>query len=219
MAATEFSTIQSVRIGESSCGAAEQGVRDICETSGAEQHHYALLLLALLTAFLSFGAAVGRSKPAAVALIGVGMAVLVIAFAIDHGSLSDKHGLDARYSQVEPETGGGYTLERLAGILAVAAGGLALILDADGLAVPRVRLPRRRTRSSSSDAEDDDGQLVLDEEDEREARRAEREAKRSTSDKPAGGGTRAGAGLRLAARRRRTARRKCEGCFESLPAI
>jgi hypothetical protein len=184
MAATEFSTIQSVRIGESSCGAAEQGVRDICETSGAEQHHYALLLLALLTAFLSFGAAVGRSKPAAIALIGAGVAVLVIAFAIDHGSLSDKHGLDARYSQVDPVTGGGYTLERLAGILAIAAGGLALILDADGLSLPSPRLPRR-TRSSGPSDDDGDGQLTLDEEEEREARRAEREAKRSTAEKPA----------------------------------
>jgi hypothetical protein len=187
MAATEFSTIQSVRIGESSCGAAEQGVRDICETSGAEQHHYALLLLAVLTAFLAFGAAVGRSRPAAVALVGVGVAVLVIAFAIDHSSLDDTHGLDARYSGVTPETGGGYTLERIAGFLALAAGGLALIVASGGVALPS--LPRRpaRLRSGSrsrAGSDDDADQLELDEEDEREARRAEREAKRSTAEKP-----------------------------------
>jgi hypothetical protein len=176
MAATEFSTIQSVKIGESSCGAAEQGVRDICETSGAEQHHYALLLLAVLTAFLAFGAAVGRSRPAALALIGAGIAVLVIALAIDHGSLNDTHGLDARYSDVSPETGGGYTLERIAGILAIVAGGFALIMDSRGLSLPA--LPRRR-RSSSGD---EDPQLELDEEEEREARRAERDAKRSAQD-------------------------------------
>jgi hypothetical protein len=185
MVATEFSTIQSVKIGESSCGAAEQGVRDICETSGGEQHHYALLLLALLTLFLSFGAAIGRSRPAAFALIGVGIAVLVIALAIDAGSLDDKHGLDARYSDVSPETGGGYTLERIAGILAIVAGGFALILDADGISLPS--RPRRR-RSSSDASDSDDPQLTLDEEEEREARRAEREAKRSSDAEPEASG-------------------------------
>jgi hypothetical protein len=176
MVLTEFSTIQSIRIGESSCGATEQGVQDICETSGAEQHHYALLLLAVLTALLTFGAAIGRSRPAALALILTGVAVLVIAFAIDHGSLNDKHGLDARYSDVVPETGGGYTLERIAGFLAIVAGGLSLIFASGGVRLPSPRLPRRKASSG-----DDDPQLSLSEDDEREARRAEREAKRSDS--------------------------------------
>jgi hypothetical protein len=164
-----------VRIGASSCGATEQGVRDICETTGAEQHHWALLLVAALTAVLAFGAAIGRSKPAAVGLVGAGVAVLVIALAIDRGSLGDTHNLEARYAQVKAETGGAYTLELIAGALAIGAGGLAIALDAGWLAgasVPRLR----RRRLVAEDV--DDEFFEEDAEDEREGRRARREEKR-----------------------------------------
>jgi hypothetical protein len=140
LVATEFSTIQTVRVGESSCGATEASVRDICETTGSEQHHWALLLLGVVTLLLVFGAAIGRSRPAAVGLIVMGVTVLVIAFAIDHGSLDDTHGLEARYANVKPEAGGGYTLERIGGVLAIVAGGLALVLgETRGSASSRAR--------------------------------------------------------------------------------
>jgi len=149
MVATEFSTIQSVRIGESTCGAADQDVRNICDTSGAEAHNWSLLVLGLLTALLAFGAAVGRSRPAAVALGVVGVIVLAIALLIDRPDLDNLHNIDARYNDAEAQTGGGYTLEILAGALALLACGVALLRE-------RLRPQdeiRRRDRPPAADAE------------------------------------------------------------------
>ena len=131
MIATEFSTIQSVRIGDSTCGAAEDRLRDVCSTGGGEQHNWSLLVLGLLTMLLAFGAAIGRSKPAALALGFVGLVVLFVALVLDRPTLDDKRGLEVYFGEAgtKPETGGGYTLELIAGALALVACGLALLRD------------------------------------------------------------------------------------------
>ena len=151
MVATEFSTIQSVRIGESTCGAAEERLRDVCETGGGEQHNWSLLVLGVLTVLLAFGAAVGRSRPAAVALGLVGVVVLFVALVLDRPTLDDKRGLEVFFGErgTDPQTGGGYTLEILAGVLALLACGAALLRE-------RVRPQdqiRRRDRPPAADAE------------------------------------------------------------------
>jgi peptidoglycan/LPS O-acetylase OafA/YrhL len=141
MVATEFSTIQSVRIGESTCGAAEKSVRDVCHTTGGEQHNYSLLVLGAFAALLAFGAAVGRSRPAALALGALGVVVLAIALLLDRPTLGDRRGLEVLFGEARtrPQTGGAYTLELIAGGLAVIAAGLAL-------ARGRLRVPARRAR-------------------------------------------------------------------------
>jgi hypothetical protein len=152
MVATEFSTIQSVRIGESTCGAAEQRLRDICQTGGGEQHNYALLVLGVFAALLAFGAAVGRSRPAALALLGVGVVVLAIALLGDRPTLNDRRGLEVYYGEAgtRGERGGGYTLELIAGALAVLAGTVALLWErVPRVPLPRVRLARRRSSGAS----------------------------------------------------------------------
>jgi hypothetical protein len=126
MIATEFSTIQSIRIGESTCGAADAEVQDVCSTSGGDQHGYALIALGLLCGLLAIGAAVGRSRPAALGLIFVGVVVLLLALLLDRPTLDDTRGLEARYNDVAAQTGGGFTLELIAGALALAAGLVAL---------------------------------------------------------------------------------------------
>jgi LPXTG-motif cell wall-anchored protein len=132
MVATEFSTIQSVRIGDSTCGAAEERLRSICSTTGGEQHNYALLVLGLFAALLAFGAAVGRSRPAALALLFVGVLVLGIALVGDHPTLDDRRGLEVYYGEAgtRGERGGGYTLELIAAALAIVSAGIALAWDA-----------------------------------------------------------------------------------------
>jgi peptidoglycan/LPS O-acetylase OafA/YrhL len=147
MILTEFSTIQSVRIGESTCGAAEQRLRDVCSTGGGEQHDWALLVLGIFAALLAFGAAVGRSKPAALALGAVGLIVLFVALVLDHPTLDDKRGLEIYFGEAgtKPQTGGGYTLELIAGVLAVVAAGLALLRE-------RV-MPQRESRRERRERE------------------------------------------------------------------
>jgi hypothetical protein len=149
MVATEFSTIQSVRIGESTCGAAEERLRAICSTSGGDQHNYALLVLGLFAVLLAFGAAVGRSKPAAVALFGVGAVVLLIALLLDAPTFDNRRGLEVYYGEAgtRGQRGGAFVLELIAAALAVTAAAVALWWDR--LWVPRVRLPRRRSAEAS----------------------------------------------------------------------
>jgi hypothetical protein len=150
MVLTEFSTIQSVRIGESTCGAADNDVRDLCQTTGGDAHGWSLIALAVLTGLLAFGAAAGRSRPAAYALMAIGVVVVGIALILDHPKLNDTRGLETRYSQVKAQTGGGYTLEFIAAGLALGAGGLALARER---LAPRALGPRRRGDAEASEAD------------------------------------------------------------------
>jgi hypothetical protein len=154
MVATEFSTIQSVRIGDSTCGAAEERLRDICSTSGGDQHNYALLVLGLFTALLAFGAAVGRSRPAALALMGVGVVVVVIAFVLDAPTFDNRRGLEVYYGEAgtRGERGGAFTLELIAAGLAVSAAAVALFWER--VRLPALRLPRRKAEGSAAASED-----------------------------------------------------------------
>jgi hypothetical protein len=154
MIATEFSTIQSVRIGDSTCGAAEERLRDVCSTSGGDQHNYALLVLGLFALVLSFGAAVGRSRPAALALLGIGVVVLLIALVLDAPTFDDRRGLEVYYGEAgtRGERGGAFVLELIAAGLAMAAAAVALLWGR--VRLPALRLPRRRGRSGASPSDD-----------------------------------------------------------------
>jgi LPXTG-motif cell wall-anchored protein len=128
MVATELSTIHSVRLGETTCGAADPADRDKCLTSGGDQHGYALIVLALLCALMTFGAVLGRSKPAAVALAVIGAVVLFVALVLDLPTLDSTRDLELKYTGVEPQTGGAFTLELIAGGLALLAAAAAWAL-------------------------------------------------------------------------------------------
>jgi hypothetical protein len=154
MIATEFSTIQSIKIGASTCEAADAEVQDVCSTSGGDQHGYALLGLGLLCALLTLGAAAGRSRPAAFGLLVIGVVVLLLALLLDRPTLDDLRGLETRYNDVDPQTGGGYTLELIAGVLALVTGGLALLRERRaGAADERARRTRRgRSEEAAADS-------------------------------------------------------------------
>ena len=117
---TELATLSYRTIGIGGC---ESRVNPgICTTSGADAHGHAFWLLALAVLVFSFGAAVGRSRPAALAVLGCGLIALGIALIGDMPGLDDKRGLDADYTQVEAHTGTAYAFELIGGVLAIAAG-------------------------------------------------------------------------------------------------
>src|SRR5205823_3666344 len=89
---------------------------------------FALLILAVVGLFMAWGAVVGRSRAAAIALACIGVAVLVIALAIDLPKLDEKRGLDVLYdpSSVTAHVGNAFKLELVGGVLFLLAGGLAL---------------------------------------------------------------------------------------------
>jgi hypothetical protein len=155
MVATEFSTIHEVKVGASTCGALDTAQqRDICDSTGIEQHGGALLVLGLFAAVLALGAGVGRSRPAAVALLAIGITVFAVALLLDRPTLDDTQDFTA-YADTVALTGGGYTLELIAGALAVLAAAVALLWErVPGVPVPRLRLPRRRS-SGAPDASDE----------------------------------------------------------------
>jgi hypothetical protein len=127
MIATEFSTVASVQVsGGPPCeDVANATAAEDCVKSGGEQHSYALILLALLVLAMAFGAALGASRPAALALVAVGAIVLAIALL---GDLPDARetGLVGQAYEARGEAGTGLVLEIVAGALAVVAGLLGL---------------------------------------------------------------------------------------------
>jgi hypothetical protein len=99
---------------------------DYCTTNAGDAHHHALWLVAAAVLLFGIGAAAGRSRPAALALLACGVAVLVIAIGFDMPSFDDKRDLDILYENVKGHQGAAFRLELIGGILAVAAGLAAL---------------------------------------------------------------------------------------------
>jgi hypothetical protein len=133
MIATEFSTISEVRL--SSIAGCDQlpvttpsNVRDACSLSGHQHHHWALLILGVVTIVMTLGLVLGRSTPAAIALIAIGLAVLVvIALIIDRPTIDDTRGLDVIFQHPRGVAGSGFHLELIAGALAVMTGLVQLV--------------------------------------------------------------------------------------------
>ena len=127
MIVSEFSTISYVKISSiASCSdlpaTTSSKVRDACSLSGHEQHHWALLILGLVAIAMAIGSAAGRSRPAAFALFVIGLVVLGIALIGDSGTIHKTRGLDIFFEHPKGVAGAGYSLEILAGALAVLAG-------------------------------------------------------------------------------------------------
>ena len=123
MVATEFATIRSVQVLTASCAdLADPDLRSSCVTTGGEEHSYALLLLGLVAAAMSWGAFAGGSRPAAVALAAVGLAVLAIALATDLPDAGATGVLGERFEEAKAEAGAGLWMEIAGGALALVAG-------------------------------------------------------------------------------------------------
>src|SRR3954465_7716989 len=80
MITSEFATLRSVKVLTASCDdLADPALRGACVTHGGEEHSYALVLMGIVALVMVWGAVLGRSRPAAVALMVLGAAVLAIA--------------------------------------------------------------------------------------------------------------------------------------------
>jgi hypothetical protein len=91
----------------------------------------ALLLLGLVTFAMGSGAAFGQSRPAAMALIAIGVVVLGITLLSDLPA-SDDTGLIGRdYAEASASAGAGLWFELIGGVLAVLAGLLRVIRPDD----------------------------------------------------------------------------------------
>jgi hypothetical protein len=134
MLLAEVTTVISVDLKNTSCEViydSNPSLADNCSQVGFERHSVALLLLGLLTFVMGSGAAFGRSRPAAVALIAIGIVVLGLGLIVDLPA-SDDTGLIGRdYAEAEASPGIGLWLELIGGALAVLAGAMRVIRPDD----------------------------------------------------------------------------------------
>jgi len=133
MLLTEVTTVIRVDLRNTSCEViydSNPSLADDCSQTGLERSSVALLLFGLLTFAMGSGAAFGRSRPAAVALIAIG--VIVLGFTLLDLRASDDTGLIGRdYAEAEASAGAGLWFELVAGILAVLAGLMRVIRPDD----------------------------------------------------------------------------------------
>jgi hypothetical protein len=127
LAAAEFATIASVEIPGRTCREiADVAAVDRCSLSGFERHGGAFLLLAVFSAFMAWGAGRGGSRPAAIALLVVGVVVLALSLLRDLPETERTGAVGITYEGASAKPGVGFGLEVAAGALLAGAGGLAL---------------------------------------------------------------------------------------------
>jgi len=134
MLLAEVTTVISVDLTSTSCEGiydTNPSLADRCNLVGFERHSVALLLLGLLTFAMGSGAAFGRSRPAAVALIAIGVVVLGLALAVDLPASDDTGVIGKDYDGAHASAGIGLWFEVVGGAMAVLAGVLRVIRPDD----------------------------------------------------------------------------------------
>jgi hypothetical protein len=175
----DFSQLSYRTIGIGACS--DRVDPGVCKTYGHDSHSYVLVVVGLLALVMAWGAVVGRSRAAAVAVGAVGVVVLFIALVIDLPKLDEKRGLEVRYNDVSAHTGAAFKLELTGGVLLLLVGGLALV-RAGSEAEPwqpsgRLRLGRGRGDDGVEGGDDDDASGLTP----AEARARERARRRAQS--------------------------------------
>jgi hypothetical protein len=134
--------VVSVDVASGSCEVINDSSPDLadgCVQSGFELHGPALLLLGLVAAAMAWGAGVGGSRPAAAALLAIGLVVLGIALLIDLPVTDDTGAIGPRFEGARAQAEIGFTLELVGGVLAALAGAARLLLFTDSRVGPRTR--------------------------------------------------------------------------------
>jgi hypothetical protein len=133
LVATEFSTVASVDVASGSCEVIQDTnpeLADRCELDGFERNGGSFFLLAALAAVMAWGAGIGGSRPAAVTLVVVGVAVLAWALLMDLPETNETGALGRNFEGATAAAGPGFTLELVGGALALAAGAVRLLAPA-----------------------------------------------------------------------------------------
>jgi hypothetical protein len=131
LVATEFTAVATVDVASGSCEVIQDTnpeLADRCELSGFERNGGAFVLLALLATVMAFGAGLGRSRPAAFALVVIGALVLLWALLVDLPVTDETGAIGRNFEGAEAAAGPGLRLELLGGALVAASGVVALLL-------------------------------------------------------------------------------------------
>ena len=114
---SEFLTLREIK-----------AITAVIETKTAGAHHgYALLVIGLGLAVLAWGAVIGGSRPAAVAVLALSVAALVIVFAVDAPKVTAEGITAERYEEAKASPKIGFYLESAGAVLAL-VGAVSLFL-------------------------------------------------------------------------------------------
>ena len=128
MVLAELSNLFTIEVDTASCqDLADPDQADTCEQTGGEQHSFALVPVALLTAVMAVGAGLGGSRPAGLALLAAGVVVLAIALIGDLPDTNETGEIGFNFTSARAEKGSGFWFELVGGALATAAGALRLL--------------------------------------------------------------------------------------------
>lgn len=127
MILAEVTSLYSIEVATATCSdIADVDLADKCDTTGGEQHSFALVPVAILTAVMAVGAGLGGSRPAGYALLGAGIVVLLITLLGDLPDTTKTGEVGSNFTSAHAEKGSGFWFELVAGVLATAAGALRL---------------------------------------------------------------------------------------------
>src|SRR5436190_543965 len=116
----EFSKVVYITVVTATCqDLAEGSLKDQCVKSGFTRHHGALIAVAIFLLLMAFGAAVGRSRPAALAMIVLGLVPIGIWFFGDRHQVGKTGAIGADFSQAKSHAGMAIPLELIGGGLAI----------------------------------------------------------------------------------------------------
>ena len=130
----ELSTI--VRVDVLTTGTCEEiadpKVRDACDAGGFEQHGGAFILLGVAALAMAWGAARRASRPAATALVAIGVVVLAFSLIRDVPKANDTGLVGLQYEEAEAKPGRGLYMEivgagllMLGGLVRLRRGGIS----------------------------------------------------------------------------------------------
>ena len=116
-------------------------------TTGGAHHGYALAVIGVASLAMTYGAVRGGSRPAAAALVALGVVALAIVLAIDLPNSNDEGLIGRTYDLAEASPAIGFWVE-LGGAIALLAGGLLVL---PGLVAQNSAAAAERTRARRGD--------------------------------------------------------------------
>ena len=135
---SDFLTLYHVDVVTASCSdLASPNLRDACSTTGGGHHGYALAVLGAIALVMTWGAAIGESRPAGIALLVLGLASLAIVLAVDLPDIHKTGIVGDQFSSATAKPGAGFWLSIVGAGLVVGGGLLRLLVG---------RLRRRAVR-------------------------------------------------------------------------
>lgn len=114
----EFTTLTAVEIITVERGA----------ITGGSNHAYALLIIAIPAALMAWGAVLGGSRPAALALLALAAAALFVVLAVDLPDVNEEGLIGRDYEEARAQPKLGFWLEAIGAVLLLLAAVATLVL-------------------------------------------------------------------------------------------